>query len=408
VSIGCRPGVGPGCITPPNKRGETGGRVLYNVTRSARAFSPAVVDLEFSGPPGAAHKFPTGVKRLERRTSLDRGATDMQIYRDKDLKVNVWRDARVAVLGYGNQGHAHAMNLRDSGAGVVVGARPDGEGWRRARAEGFTCLPVAEAVDKADCIAVLLPDEVQDRVFREEIAPNLAAGATLVFAHGFGVAFGAVAVPEGHDVVLVAPKGQGHYLRKQYTEGKGLPCLLAVEVDASGEGLERALSYAQMLGCLGAGAIETTFREEAITDLFGEQAVLCGGVPALVVAAYETLVGAGYRPEVAYIECLHELKIITDLMHRGGISYMRRRISHTAAWGSFQTGPKVVTDDTRQRLREVLTSIENGEFADGWSAETAQGQKHLKENIDSESAHDIETAGRAVRGLMPYLEEDDH
>lgn len=331
----------------------------------------------------------------------------MQIYRDKDLKVNVWRGATVAVLGYGNQGHAHAQNLRDSGARVVVGARPDGEAWRRAAADGFTCLPLAEAVADAECVALLLPDEAQGAVFDDAIAPNLAAGATLVFAHGFSIAFGAVEVPAGHDVVLVAPKGQGHYLRKQYVARKGLPCLLAVAVDASGDALQRALSYAQQLGCLGAGAIATTFREEAVTDLFGEQAVLCGGVPALVVAAYDTMVESGYRPEVAYIECLHELKIITDLMHRGGISHMRRRISRTAAWGSFQTGPKIVTDDTRQQLREVLASIESGEFADGWRKEAAAGQKHLNDNIKSEALHGIETAGRAVRGLMPHLEEDD-
>lgn len=331
----------------------------------------------------------------------------MQIYRENHVERNLWQGARVAVLGYGNQGHAHAMNLRDSGGRVVVGARRGGDGWQRAEADGFECRPPGKAVEDADCVVVLLPDENHADVFAAEIGPNLADGASLVFAHGFSIAFGAVEPPAGHDVLLVAPKGQGHYLRKQFEEGRGLPCMIAVEVDASGAALQRALSYAQMLGCLRAGAIETTFREEAVTDLFGEQAVLCGGVPALVVAAYETLVEAGYRPEVAYIECLHELKIITDLMHRGGINHMRRRISRTAAWGSFLTGAKIVTPATRTALREVLASIESGEFARGWREEAEAGHKKLESYIENEAAHGVEAAGRKVRGLMPYLKEDD-
>jgi ketol-acid reductoisomerase len=265
---------------------------------------------------------------------------------------------------------------------------------------------VADAVAGADVVAILLPDEIQSEVFAAEISPNLAPGAALVFAHGFTIAFGAITPPAGHDVILVAPKGQGHYLRKLYTEGHSLPCLLAVEVDASGSARDKALSYAQMVGCLGSAAIETTFREEAVTDLFGEQAVLCGGVPALVVAAFETLVEAGYTPEVAYIECLHELKIITDLMHTGGINHMRRRISRTAAWGGALTGQKIVCDDTRAKLREVLKSIESGEFAAGWREESRAGQKNLNEYVDKEARHDVESAGRRVRKLMPYLKEE--
>lgn len=330
----------------------------------------------------------------------------MQIYTEKDLKTNVVRGARTAVLGFGNQGHAHALNLRDSGASVVVGTREGGDGWKAARAAGFECASVADAVRDANFVAVLLPDEVQGVVFDAEIAPNLETGAALIFGHGFSIAFGAVKPPVGHDVILVAPKGQGHYLRKIYTQGRSLPCLLAVEVDASGSALHRALSYAQMIGCLGVGAIATSFREEAVTDLFGEQAVLCGGVPALVVAAYDTLVEAGYRPEVAYIECLHELKIITDLMHRGGIDHMRRRISRTAAWGSMLTGATLVSDDTQKQLRDVLASIESGEFAEGWLAEARAGQKRLRAYMDKEAKHDIEAAGKAVRDLMPYLKEE--
>jgi ketol-acid reductoisomerase len=331
----------------------------------------------------------------------------MRVYGKTDLKANLLRGSRIAVLGYGNQGHAHAQNLRDSGADVLVGARERGSARERAVADGFECRSVAAAAAAADTVVVLLPDEVQGEVFVSDIAANLRTGAALVFAHGFGIAFGAVEPPPGHDVVLVAPKGQGHYLRKLYLEGKGLPCLLGVETDASGAALDKALSYAQWLGCLGAGAIETTFREEAITDLFGEQAVLCGGVPALVVAAFETLVEAGYSPEVAYIECMHELKIITDLMHSGGIHHMRSRISRTAAWGSFQTGPAVVSDDTKSELRRVLSSIENGDFARGWMNEATTGQKNLNDSIEKEAELDIETAGRSVRSLMPYLKEED-
>jgi ketol-acid reductoisomerase len=329
----------------------------------------------------------------------------MQIYQEKDLQSNRLQGTRTAVLGYGNQGHAHALNLRDSGIDVVVGARSGGSGWARAEADGFPCRTVAEAVSEAGCVAVLLPDEVQPAVFDSDIAPNLRSGATIVFAHGFGLAFGAVKPPGGYDVVLVAPKGQGHYVRKSYEAGLGLPCMLAVEVDASGEALQTALSYAQSLGCLSAGALATTCREEAVTDLFGEQAVLCGGVPALVTAAFDTLVEAGYSPEVAYIECLHELKIITDLMYAGGIHHMRERISRTAAWGSFMTGPKVVSSDTRERLRDVLRSIEEGDFARGWREEAEAGQKQLNAYIDSEAGHAIEAAGRTVRNLMPHLKE---
>jgi ketol-acid reductoisomerase len=331
----------------------------------------------------------------------------MKVFRENDLGSNLLRDATVAVVGYGNQGHAHALNLRDSGARVIVGARPGGKGWRRAEADGFRPTSVGEAVGDAECVAVLLPDEVQQGVFSEEIAPHLNAGAVLVFAHGFSVAFGFVRPPRELDVVLVAPKGQGHYLRKAYGEGGGVPCLVAVGNDASGRALEKALSYADLLGCLRAGAMETTFRDEAVTDLFGEQAVLCGGVPALVKAAFETLVEKGYPPEVAYIECLQELKIITDLMHEGGISYMRERISRTAAWGSFLAEGQVVSEQLRSTMRSILENIESGAFAEGWQEEASSGAARLRESIENETIHPIERAGAAARSLTQRCKKED-
>jgi len=249
-------------------------------------------------------------------------------------------------------------------------------------------------------VAVLLPDEIQTEAFAHEIAPALRSGACLVFAHGFAVAFDGIQIPAGHDVVLVAPKAQGHFVRSEFVAGRGVPCMLGVGVDASGSALQKALSYASRIGCLRAGAIETSFREEAVTDLFGEQAVLCGGVPELVKAAFETLVARGYAPEVAYIECLQELKIIADLMYDGGLHYMRTHISRTAAWGSFTSGSRLVTEETRRALASVLDDIESGKFAREWLAEARGGQKHLDARIQDESKHEIESAGRTARALM--------
>ncbi|UCH83677.1 MAG: ketol-acid reductoisomerase [Candidatus Latescibacterota bacterium] len=331
----------------------------------------------------------------------------MIVFKESDLTENLFEGGRIAVVGYGNQGHAHALNLRDSGINVVVGARPGRGAWQRAEADGFKPQTVPDAVRIADCVAVLLPDEVQAQAFENEIGPALSPGAALVFAHGFGVAFGHINPPGGHDVILVAPKGQGHFLRSSYVAGIGLPCLLGVEVDASGQAMQRALSYAQSVGCLGAGAIETTFREEAVTDLFGEQAVLCGGVPALVKAAFDTLVEAGYPPEVAYIECLHELKIITDLMAEGGVTYMKQKISRTAAWGSYLAEREIDTKALRATLRSILDRIESGEFADGWRDEAATGQRELGRLIDGEAAHGIENAGRPARALMQSAKEEE-
>ncbi|HEU4929037.1 MAG TPA: ketol-acid reductoisomerase [Candidatus Krumholzibacteria bacterium] len=323
----------------------------------------------------------------------------MNVYGTHDLPQNVI-DGTVAVLGFGNQGHAHALNLRDSGAKVLVGARANGTGWKAAKTAGFDTCSITEAAARADVVAVLLPDEVQSDVFAKEVAPAMKHDAALVFAHGFPIAFGGLEPAPNHDVVLVAPKGQGHFLRREYEAGRSVPCMLAVEHDASGRALHLALSYASLIGCLNAGAIATTFREEAITDMFGEQAVLCGGVPELVKAAFETLVARGYSPEVAYIECLQELKIIADLMYQGGLHDMRERISKTAAWGSFESGPRLVGMETRRVLQTILDQLETGEFARRWLAEARAGQKNLDARMHDEATHDIERAGRAVRELM--------
>lgn len=331
----------------------------------------------------------------------------MRIYREDDLEKNLLKKATVAILGFGNQGHAHALNLRDNGITTVVGTRRGGTGWEQAAKAGFDSVGISEAAAEADVVVVLLPDEVQGTVFPEEVEPALKPGSAIIFPHGFTVAFGVVKPPPGHDVVLVAPKGQGHFLRKMFMTSQGLPCLVGIEQDISGEALQKSLSYAALIGCLSAGAIETTFREEAVTDLFGEQAVLCGGGPELVKVAFETLVEAGYSPEVAYLECLHELKIIADLMYQGGIHYMRERISRTAAWGSVETGTKIVSPQVKATMAKALDRIQSGEFAREWMTEANAGQKKLKESLDGEAKHPIEKAGRRVRSLMPYLSEEE-
>lgn len=329
----------------------------------------------------------------------------MKVLTAADLTDDRLKDATVAVLGYGNQGHAHAQNLRDSGARVLIGARHGGRAEANARRDGFEVMDLPRATAAAGVVAVLLPDEVQADCFAGEIAPALRKDACLVFAHGFAVAFDAVKIPHGHDVVLVAPKAQGHFVRSEFVSGRGVPCLLAVATDASGNATQAALSYASRLGCLRAGAIETTFREEAVTDLFGEQAVLCGGVPELVKAAFETLVARGYAPEVAYIECLQELKIIVDLMYNGGLHHMRERISRTAAWGSFTSGERLVTEQTRRALASVLDDIESGKFAREWLAEARNGQKHLDARMRDEARHSIESAGQSARLLSQFPTE---
>lgn len=313
-------------------------------------------------------------------------------------------DAKVAVLGYGSQGRAQALNLRDSGVPTVVGLRPEGTSWRRAVADGWTPASPPDAVREADMVVMLVPDMAQPALFRDHVAPNLQPGALVMFAHGFNVHFGQIEVPAGHDVALVAPKGPGNLVRREYDAGRGVPCLLAVERDVSGRAHQRALAYAAAIGGARAGVIETSFAEETETDLFGEQAVLCGGATALVVAGFETLVEAGYRPEVAYFECLHELKLIVDLLHEGGLARMHEFVSETATYGDLTRGPRVVDDDTRKHMREVLEEIRSGRFAREWILENQVGLPHYRRQLARDLEHPIESVGAALRARMPWLE----
>jgi ketol-acid reductoisomerase len=307
---------------------------------------------------------------------------------------------KVAVVGYGSQGHAHALNLMESGVEVEVGLRPGGASWAAAEAAGVTVKPIAEAVKGAQLVAVLLPDQVQPQVYEDEIAPNLEPGAALLFAHGFNVHYDRIVPPEGHDVIMVAPKGPGHVVRRLYTEGYGTPAIVAVERDASGNALQLALAYGQGIGAGRAGMIETTFQEETETDLFGEQAVLCGGTAELVRAGFETLVEAGYQPEVAYYECLHELKLIVDLLWEGGLSHMRWSISDTAEFGDYTRGPKIIDERVRESMREVLKQIQDGSFAREWIKDMGEGEQRLKQLREENAGQKLEEVGRDLRARM--------
>ncbi|EJR55551.1 ketol-acid reductoisomerase 1 [Bacillus cereus VD107] len=326
-----------------------------------------------------------------------------KVYYEKDVTVNVLKEKKVAIIGYGSQGHAHAQNLRDNGFDVVVGLRK-GKSWDKAKKDGFSVYTVAEAAEKADVVMVLLPDELQPEVYEAEIASNLQAGNSLVFAHGFNVHFDQVKPPANVDVFLVAPKGPGHLVRRTFVEGGAVPALFAVYQDATGVATEKALSYADGIGATRAGVLETTFKEETETDLFGEQAVLCGGVTALVKAGFETLVDAGYQPELAYFECLHELKLIVDLMYEGGLENMRYSVSDTAQWGDFVSGPRVVTEHTKKAMGEVLAEIQDGTFARGWIAEHKAGRPHFQATNEKENEHQIEVVGRKLREMMPFVQ----
>jgi len=328
----------------------------------------------------------------------------MKIYTEDDVHTNLLKGQKVAILGYGNQGRAHALNLRDSGMEVIVGTRRGGTGWHEAIRAGFESVSVSEATARADVVVMMLPDEVQGAVLVDEILGTLRPGATIVFPHGFAVAFGVVEPPADHDTVLVAPKAQGETVRAQFLDGAGVTCLVGIAHDATGRAMQKALSYASLVGCLACGAIETTFREEAVTDLFGEQVVLCGGVPDLVRAAFDELVSRGYAPEIAYLECLHELKIITDLMVDKGIAGMRSRISRTAAWGSLVSGERVVSRSVRRAISGVLDDIESGQFARGWIESSQHGASELESGMAAERNHPIERAGRHVRALLPDSE----
>jgi ketol-acid reductoisomerase len=327
------------------------------------------------------------------------------IFYDKDADLAALKGKTVAILGYGSQGHAHAQNLRDSGVKVVVGQRPGGKNYELAVSHGFEPLPVEEAVKQADIVNILLPDEVQADVYRNYVRENLKSGAILMCSHGFNVHFGQIEAPKGVDLLLVAPKGPGHLVRSEFEAGGGVPCLIAVSDDAREETFKIGLAYAKGIGGTRGGVIQTTFAEETETDLFGEQAVLCGGAAALVKAGYETLVEAGYQPEMAYFECMHELKLIVDLFYQGGLNYMRYSISNTAEYGDYTRGPRIVTDETKAEMKKILTEIQNGEFARQWILENKAGAPGFKAMRRREREHPVEQVGKDLRRLMSWINE---
>lgn len=327
----------------------------------------------------------------------------MNVYYEKDCDLSIIKGMKVAVLGYGSQGHAHANNLKDSGVSVVVGLRDGSSSAEKAKASGLEVMPVSKAVASADLIMVLLPDESQSKVYDEEIAPNLKEGAVLAFAHGFNIHFGQIEAPKSTDVIMVAPKGPGHMVRSTYEQGGGVPSLIAVHQDASGKAREVALSYAMANGGGRAGILETNFKEETETDLFGEQAVLCGGASALVQAGFETLVEAGYAPEMAYFECLHELKLIVDLMYYGGISDMRYSISNTAEYGDYTRGPRIVTEQTKVEMKKILKEIQDGEFAKEFILDNQAKFATMKAKRRNGQEHEIEKVGAKLRSMMPWI-----
>ena len=330
-----------------------------------------------------------------------------EMFYDNDADLSLIQSRSVAVIGYGSQGHAHALSLRDSGVDVRVGLRPGSPSAAKAEAEGLRVLPVAEAVEEADLIMILAPDQVQRTVYANDIEPHLAPGDALFFAHGFNIRFGYITPPEGVDVCMVAPKGPGHLVRREYANGRGVPAIIAVEVDATGNAWPLALSYAKAIGALRAGGIKTTFTEETETDLFGEQAVLCGGASALVQAGFETLIEAGYQPEVAYFECLHELKLIVDLMYEGGIAKQRWSVSDTAEYGDYVSGPRVIDARVKENMKAVLADIQSGAFAARFIADQDAGAPEFKALRAQGEAHPIETTGRELRQLFAWKQEDE-
>jgi ketol-acid reductoisomerase len=329
----------------------------------------------------------------------------MKVYYESDADLGLLKDKTIAVIGYGSQGHAHAQNLRDSGCKVIIGQRPGGKNYEKAKQDGFEPMSAAEAASKADCIMILLPDQLQAAVYAESIKPHLTAGKTLFFAHGFNIHFNQIVPPADVDVVMVAPKGPGHLVRRVYTEGGGVPCLVAVHQDATGKALATALAYAKGVGGARAGVLETNFAEETETDLFGEQVVLCGGATALVKAGFETLVEAGYQPEIAYFECLHELKLIVDLLYESGMAGMRYSISDTAEYGDLTRGPRIVTDETKKEMKKILNEIQTGAFAREFILENHVGQPHFQALRRREARHQIEEVGAKLRGMMGWLKK---
>ncbi|HEY1799867.1 MAG TPA: ketol-acid reductoisomerase [Terriglobales bacterium] len=328
-----------------------------------------------------------------------------KVYSDKDADLSVLKNKTLAVLGFGSQGHAHALNLKDSGLKVIIGLYEGSKSIPVAEEKGFKVVATAEAVKQADVIFVALPDTKQAKAYEKDIAPNLTKGKTLLFSHGFSIHFKTIVPPKNVDVILVAPKGPGHIVRRQYVEGKGVPALIAVYQNASGKAKSVALAWAKGIGGTRAGVIQTTFKEETETDLFGEQTVLCGGASALIQAGYETLVEAGYQPEMAYFECLHELKLIVDLMNEAGISGMRFSISETAKWGDVSVGPRIIDASVKKRMKAALKDIQSGKFAKGWIAEYKGGYKKYNALLKKGENHSIEKVGARLRGLMPWMKK---
>jgi len=328
-----------------------------------------------------------------------------RIYTQQDVDPTILDAAKLAVIGYGSQGRAQALNLRDSGRRVVVSDLPDGPAWRKAEQDGFRPLTVSRAAEQADIVLLLVPDPVHGPVFRKEIQPHLTAGKALILAHGFSLHYGEVEPPDDVDCLLVAPKGPGSLVRRLYRDGQGIICLLAVHQDATGRAKKVGLAVAEGIGAARAGIIETTVAEETETDLFGEQVLLCGGLSALIKAGFETLVSAGYAPEVAYFECLHEIKQIADMVYAHGIQGMRRRISETALYGDLTRGPRVITEETRKRMKEILGEIRDGRFAREWLEENRQGQPNLKRMAAQDESHPVEKVGEILRRLMPWIKE---
>lgn len=329
-----------------------------------------------------------------------------KIYYQKDCNLNVLKNKTVAVIGYGSQGHAHALNLRESGVSVIIGLHEGGKSWPKAVAAGFDVYTVAEATKRADVVMVLINDEIQAKVYKESIENNLKEGAALAFAHGFNIHFRQIVPHANIDVFMIAPKGPGHTVRSEYQDGKGVPCLVAIHQNYTGKALDVALAYAAGIGGARAGVLETTFKCETETDLFGEQAVLCGGVTALMKAGFETLVEAGYDPKNAYFECIHEMKLIVDLIYKGGFSMMRYSVSDTAEYGDYETGKRIITDETKKEMRKVLEEIQDGTFASKWIAENNNGRAHFNAKRALEASHQLEEVGKEIRGMYSWNDAD--
>ena len=329
-----------------------------------------------------------------------------KIFYQQDCNIDLLKGKTIAVIGYGSQGHAHALNAHESGLDVIVGLYEGSKSWAKAEAAGLKVATVAEAAKAADLVMILLPDEKQSAIYYESIAPYMTAGKILAFAHGFNIHFGQIKPPADVDVIMIAPKGPGHTVRSEYLEGKGVPCLAAVHQDASVRAMEYALAYAAAIGGSRAGVLETTFRQETETDLFGEQAVLCGGVCALMQAGFETLVEAGYDPQNAYFECIHEMKLIVDLIYQGGFSRMRYSISDTAEYGDYEVGPRIVTEETKKEMKKVLTEIQNGTFARNWILENRVGRPHFNAERRMHAEHQLESVGRELRKMYSWNKED--